>query len=200
MPFELPNQIDNPLVLGSIVGIALVLLVLLFVLHRHRSRQPVTRLRAAAADLLDHFLVPDGEDGEIHVDYAVLMQDAVLIVDLREVSGHVFGSNAMQDWTVIGDRRRYTFSNPQPALYDRVAAVSRLLPKVTVTGLVVFAPQANFSKGLPDNVMMLDDLVDRLHGERRELAGVGRSAELTEAWETLRRAAVEAQVGHLIRS
>ena len=34
----------------------------------------------------------------------------------------------MQDWTVISDRQRYTFSNPQPGLYDRMAAVKRLLP------------------------------------------------------------------------
>ena len=37
--------------------------------------------------------------------------------------GAVFGGDQMIEWTVIGKKRRFTFANPQHALYDRMAAV-----------------------------------------------------------------------------
>jgi len=44
----------------------------------------------------------------------------------------------MSDWTVMGRGRRYTFDNPQPALYDRIAAVKALVGDVPVEDACCF--------------------------------------------------------------
>ena len=189
---------EQLLYLAIAAGVLLAALVLSWWLRRRRRlREPDARLRMVADDLLANFLLPDGDDGEIHIELAVLTPDGVLVVDVKRVKGHVFGSDAMQDWTVIGERRRFTFANPQPALLDRIAAVSRLLPQVPVDGFVVFTAGADFSKGLPAQTLLLDDLIARLAERRRDNGQVPE--DYRSGWEQLRHEAVAAQLGQLMK-
>jgi hypothetical protein len=156
-------------------------------------------LQRVSYDLIKQFIIPDGDDGEIHVEYALLTGRGVIVLDIEEVEGIVFGSDAMEDWTVMSDQRRFTFGNPQHALFDRMAAVKRLLPDIPVTGYVAFTSKAKFNKGKPSNVIMLDDLIDEL------LTDIGdyRAEEMEVyelQWDRLRSEAVAAQVGHLLRN
>ena len=82
----------------------------------------------------------------------------VVVVDIKDVQGNVFGSDKMDKWTVIADDKRFTFNNPQPALYDRIAAVRQIVRQVPVAGRVVFLDGATFTKGIPSLVCDLDDL------------------------------------------
>ena len=186
-----------PAVAGSIL---IIILLSIWIIYRRRAGRSIdSRLRRVSYDLLQQFIVPDGDDGEIHVEYALLTGRGVIVLDIEQVEGVVFGSNAMEDWTVISDRRRFTFSNPQHALFDRMAAIKRLLPDIPVSGFVVFSNKASFSKGQPSNVIMLNVLIDEL------LTEIGdHQAEQMEVyqlqWDRLRSEAVAAQVGHLLRS
>ncbi|RMF99301.1 MAG: NERD domain-containing protein [Gammaproteobacteria bacterium] len=190
--------IRDPAWLAAGAALLLALLGGWFWRRRRLARRPEARLRAAAADSLHRVLIPDGDGGEIHIEHALLTPGGILIVDLRQVSGHVFGSNAMQDWTVIDHGQRYTFANPQPGLYDRLAAVRRLLPGVPVSGRVVFTGDAKFGKGLPDDVTLLDALLSELAEPAPTLSAEMRAA-LDDGWNSLRQAAVEAQLGQLLR-
>jgi len=187
--------------LPALVGvIVIVILILFWVFYRRRAGRSIdSRLQRVSYDLLQQFIIPDGDDGEIHVEYALLTGRGVVVLDIEEVEGIVFGSDAMEDWTVMSDRRRFTFSNPQHALFDRMAAVKRLLPDVPVTGFVAFTRKAKFSKGQPSNVIDIHRLIDEL------LAEIGdhhaEQMELYELqWDRLRTEAVAAQVGHLLKA
>ena len=187
--------------LPALVGvIVIVILILFWVFYRRRTGRSIdSRLQRVSYDLLKQFIIPDGDDGEIHVEYALLTGRGVVVLDIEEVEGVVFGSDAMEDWTVMSDRRRFTFGNPQHALFDRMAAVKRLLPDVPVTGFVAFTSKAKFSKGQPSNVIDINRLVDEL------LAEIGdhhaEQMELYELqWDRLRTEAVAAQVGHLLKA
>jgi len=195
MPLNQPQL----LFLGLATAVVLTaLLVTWWLRRRRRLREPDARLRAVADDLLANFLLPDGETGEIHIELAALTPDGVMVLDVKRVAGHVFGSDAMQDWTVIGDRRRFTFANPQPALYDRLAAVRRLVPDVPVDGFVVFTAGADFSKGLPAQTLLLDDLIERLDGRRRDNPVIPDGYRA--GWDQLRQEAVATQVGQLMKN
>ncbi len=92
--------------------------------RQYRARKA---LRAAVTDgATDHLidiLVPDGMGGGFHVDYLLLTLRGVVVIDLRDVQGNIFGGDQMAEWTVMDGPRRFTFTNPQSALYDRIAAV-----------------------------------------------------------------------------
>ncbi len=91
---------DTLLTVEIIGGILVLALVAAWVWIRRRgSRATEARLRKAASDVLVNFLIPDGDDGEIHVQYALLCARGIIVIDIRDVNGNVFGSDAMEDWT-----------------------------------------------------------------------------------------------------
>jgi len=187
--------LTEPWIAAVLVGAAVLVAAAVGVWAWRRRRGTHARLRRHARGLLADFVIPDGDEGEIHVEYALLTSDGIVVLEFREVEGHVFGSNAMHDWTVLAEQRRYTFANPQPGLLDRVASVRRLVPGVPVEGYVVFSSGANFSKGRPDHVVMIDEFLAWLESRNAEEL----QSDLAAAWERLRVEAVAARVGGLMR-
>jgi len=125
--------------------------------RRARRKALLARLDRVAYRAVHQVLVPDGMGGFIHVDHLLLTQRGILVLDTRRVAGLIFGGDQMSDWTVMG-RRRFTFDNPQPALYDRIAAVKALAGEFPVEGRLLFSNVGKFTKGMPKYVMMLDGI------------------------------------------
>ena len=167
----------------------LILVVLLLAWLLMRKRRPGGRtlsnvLDSIAFERIDNFVVPDTDDGEIQIDHLMLTANGLLVLDVKDVSGAVFGSDKMQDWTVISDDRRFTFSNPQPALYDRIAAVRQIVRQVPVTGRIVFLDGASFQKGVPGLVATLDDLIEEF-GEQDKAAAKVKIEAFRPHWELI---------------
>ena len=96
----------------------------------------------------------------------------------------------MSDWAVIREDRRFTFSNPQPALYDRIAAVRQIVRQVPVEGRVLFLDGADFTKGVPSLVCSLEDLVEQF-GEPDKNAAKFKIEAFKPHWELIQRAAAQ---------
>jgi hypothetical protein len=91
----------------------------------------------------------------------------------------------MSDWTVMG-RRRYTFDNPQPALYDRIAAVKALVgDAVPVEGRLLFSNHGKFTKGKPKYVLMLDGIEVEFPAVDRTQTNFPEYALYANAWSRL---------------
>ena len=130
-------------------------------------------------------LVPDGMGGHIHIDHLLLTPRGVLVLDTRRVAGLIFGGDQMSDWTVMGRGRRYTFDNPQPALYDRIAAVKALVGDVPVEGRLLFSNIGKFTKGRPKHVVMLDGIEVEFPAVDRSQTGFPEFPAYQEAWKRL---------------
>jgi hypothetical protein len=91
----------------------------------------------------------------------------------------------MSDWTVMGRGRRYTFDNPQPALYDRIAAVKALVGDVPVEGRLLFSNIGKFTKGRPKHVVMLDGIEVEFPAVDRSQTGFPEFPAYQEAWKRL---------------
>jgi Nuclease-related domain len=127
--------------------------------RKYRARKALRgQVTAGCADFLSNSLVPDGMGGGYHVDYLLLTLRGVVVIDLRDVRGNIFGGDQMADWTVMDGAHRFTFTNPQSALYDRIAAVKAVVAEVPVEGRIVFTRRGKFPKGLPKWTLMLDAL------------------------------------------
>jgi hypothetical protein len=128
--------------------------------YRQYAARKVLRaaVTAAGSDHLVDMLVPDGMGGGFHVDFLLLTVRGILVVDLRDVQGNIFGGDQMADWTVMDGPRRFTFTNPQSSLYDRIAAVKAVAGEVPVEGRIVFTRRGKFPKGLPKWTLMVDSL------------------------------------------
>jgi hypothetical protein len=127
--------------------------------RQYRDRKALhAAVTGGASDHLIDALVPDGMGGGYHVDFLLLTLRGVVVIDLRDVQGNIFGGDQMAEWTVMDGARRFTFTNPQSALYDRIAAVKAVAGDVPVEGRIVFTRRARFPKGLPKWTLMVDAL------------------------------------------
>ncbi len=151
--------------------------------RKHSARKAlIGTVTAAGSDHLADVLVPDGMGGFFHLDFVLLTPRAILVIDLRDVSGNIFGGDQMTEWTVMDGPQRFTFMNPQGALYDRIAAVRAIAGEVPVEGRIVFTRRGKFPKGLPKWTLMVDSLKSEFPTvERAELTGPYR-----EQWQRLR--------------
>jgi hypothetical protein len=154
--------------------------------RRHaRRRSLLTRLERIAFEAAHQVLVPDGMGGYIHVDHLLLTPRGLLVLDTRRVAGLIFGGDQMSEWTVMGRKRRYTFDNPQPALYDRIAAVKAMAGDVPVEGRLLFSNVGKFTKGIPKWVLMLDGMEVEFPVVERTSKDSPGYARLTAAWERI---------------
>ena len=149
--------------------------------RRARRKQLLARLDRIAYESAHQILVPDGMGGYIHIDHLLLTPRGLLVLDTRRVPGLIFGGDQMSDWTVIG-RRRFTFDNPQPALYDRLAAVKALAGEFPVEGRLLFSNIGKFTKGMPKYVMMLDAIEVEFPQVDRSLKGSAALEPFAEVW------------------
>ncbi|MBT8100426.1 MAG: NERD domain-containing protein [Gammaproteobacteria bacterium] len=183
---------------AMLAGAALLLLLGYLIYRLRRGGNQLERvLDAISHDQIDHLLIPNGDEGEIQIDRLLLTPKGLLIVDIKDVVGTVFGSDKMQEWTVISKDRRYTFSNPQPALYDRIAAVRQIVRQVPVSGRILFLEGADFTKGVPNMVCDLDDLMHE-YGDQDENAAKVKVEAFKPHWDLIRKEALDAQVGAII--
>jgi hypothetical protein len=175
------------------IGIGAVVLLLLgggfwgLRAYRRRARRSalLVRLERVAFEGVHQVLVPDGMGGFIHIDHLLLTPRGVLVLDTRRVAGLIFGGDQMSDWTVMGRSRRYTFDNPQPALYDRIAAVKALVGEVPVEGRLLFSNVGKFTKGMPKWVLMLDGIEVEFPVVDRGMKSSPAFAEFADAWSRL---------------
>ncbi len=179
IPADFPGAYALPLLL-----IVLLLIWLVVRGRKGRDRSLAHVLDKIAFKRIEHIVIPDGDEGEIHIDHLALTAQGLLVIDVKDVTGAVFGSDKMQDWTVIAKDRRFTFANPQPALYDRIAAVRQIVRQVPVAGRIVFLDGASFTKGIPGLVTTLDELMDEFEEMDSATAKVKIEAFLPH-WELI---------------
>lgn len=183
---------NNPwlLSIGALVLLSIVWIVVRFV--RGRGGDFERAVADISFDRIEGLVIPNADEGEILVDYLLLTSQGLLILEIKDVQGTVFGGDKLQDWTVINNERRYTFSNPQPALYDRIAAVRQIVREVPVAGRILFPDGAEFTKGTPGLVSSLAQLVSEF-GEPDKKAAKFKIEAFKPHWELIRKEALSTQ-------
>lgn len=142
-------------------------------------------LHQLGSEHLQQVILPDGLGGEIQIDYLVRMPDRLLVIDLKDMRGVLFGGEQIEAWTQIVERRSYRFPNPLHDNRLRCQAVRELVDGVAVVGRVVFTSQGSFPRGVPEGVSQVETLVGDLGGHLPAAIGAG----LDEAWAAVRRVA-----------
>jgi hypothetical protein len=158
--------------------------------RRYRTRRMLLeRIESVATEYLQDVVLPDGNGGWYHVDFLLLTATGLVVIDLRDLPGLIFGGEQMTEWTVMHKNQRSTFPNPLGPLYDRVAVVRLLAGEaVPVEGRVVFTDRGTFPKGHPRPVTRLASLATEIPPLGPTGAEAVR-ARLGPAWDRVRAAA-----------
>ena len=177
--------------LPLLLVVSLLTLLLLYRRRAVKGHSLSQVLNEIAFERVDKMIIPNVDNGEIQIDHLLLTAQGILIIDIKDVQGAVFGGDKMQDWTVISENRRFTFSNPQPALFDRIAAVRHIIREVPVAGRILFLDGAEFAKGVPGLVTTLDEL-EQEFGDVDKSAAKIKIEAFRQHWDTLSAKAVHA--------
>ena len=165
----------EPLTVLSVGAAAVAIASLLWVWRWYRRRRRrlalLSTVTGSAFEYLRDVLVPDGQGGSLHADFLLLTARGCVVVDMRDIAGNIFGGDQMTEWTVMHHEQRYTFSNPQTGLYDRIAVVRALVTELPVEGRVVFSANGKFPKGLPRFTLMLEALAAEFPPAERAQSG-----------------------------
>ena len=175
-----------------LLPLLLVVFLLVWLFYRRRTTHGLSLssvLSDIAYERVDGLVIPNVDEGEIQIDHLLLTAQGLLIIDIKDVEGAVFGSDKMQEWTVIRNDRRFTFTNPQPALFDRIAAVRHIVREVPVAGRILFLDGAEFAKGVPGLVSTLQEIQDEF-GDRDKSAAKIKIEAFRQHWEALGASAV----------
>lgn len=149
-------------------------------------------LRRISKERLADVVIPDGVDGEIHLDHLLLTPKGLLVLELRNASGALFAGERLDEWRVMDGRRRFTFRNPLPPLEARVRSVDLLAAGVPVIGRVAIVGEVSFAGGRPDHVTTIAELAcefteaaEPAEPEAFPEEGAGESGTLTiaDAWQ-----------------
>ncbi len=193
MMADLLQSSENPWLVPLLLVVVALLIFVVVKLVRGRAGSLEQALADISYDRIEALIVPNADEGEILVDYLLLTSQGLLILEIKDVQGTVFGGDKLKDWSVISNEGRFTFSNPQHALYDRIAAVRQIVREVPVAGRILFMDGAQFTKGTPDLVSNIADLV-REFGETDKNAAKFKVEAFKPHWEKIRKEALS--TGH----
>jgi len=158
-------------ILAGLAGIIVLLLAWRWYRRRRARAAMLGMVTGGSFDFRRDVLVPDGQGGWVHADFLLLTPRGLIVLDVRDVVGNIFGGDQMTDWTVMQRARRFTFVNPQTGLYDRIAMLRALVQEVPVDGRVLFSARAKFPKGLPRFTLMLESIRSEFPRVDRETSG-----------------------------
>lgn len=150
---------DAPMYWALGLVVFIVLLALGVWRLRGRSRRRLQRIiRGLGTAALSDVVLPDPVEGQLHVDYLVLSAQGVLLIDVKDYRGMLFGGERTDIWTQVVDGRSYKFDNPLYGNRAREGAVRAIAPGLAVRSIVVFTDAGRFPRQRPAGVYMLGEL------------------------------------------
>lgn len=146
-----------------IAGVLAIFLIMIYAVNRYlKKTEDKRRLRnvayAMGVEFATDVMLPDGVDGYIGVECCMLTSRAIIILNVQNYPGILFGGKNTDLWTQMYRKKSFKFNNPLPYNEYCLLAVKSLVPNVPVVGRVVFTNAGSFPKGMPPGVSMLSEL------------------------------------------
>lgn len=150
------------------------------------------RLGRCAVAMRFDFVLPDGVDGYVHLELALLRPEGLYVLETLEGEGRLMAGERLPEWTLTG-RRRFVFPNPLPPLEHKLAAARIAAGRVPFAGLLVLSDRLEVPLAvLPDEVVPFADLATRLPPLESDAAV---PPDYAEAWARLENAPDSAPSG-----
>jgi len=135
------------------LGFCLVFWLIARLLQKNKETNKIKKIiKEFGVKYIQNASLPDGVDGFIFIDFLLLTSKGILVVDVLNLNGFLFGGDAVDEWTQMIGHKSYKFNNPLPINQQHILAVSAQIADVPVYGRVVFTSLGNFPKGIPDGV------------------------------------------------
>jgi hypothetical protein len=163
-------------------------------LRRYRrdaeQRRVAKIIKALNISALKNVAFPDGMEGYVFVDYLLLTPVGIVVLDLQDYNGFIFGGPNIDQWTQMVRQRGYKFENPLHQNAWRLQIIRSFIKDAPLIGKVVFSSVSQFPKGIPEGVSH----VSTLNEDLAELVDNKETPEsVRKAWDELTTHAIDAR-------
>lgn len=179
--------------IAVIIAVA-VTMVVPVILRRYRrdaeQRRVAKIIKALNIPALKNVAFPDGMESYVFVDYVLLTPAGIVVLDVQDYNGFIFGGPNIDQWTQMVRQRGYKFENPLHQNAWRLQIIRSFVKDAPLIGKVVFSSVSQFPKGIPEGVLHVSTLSEDLAQlvDNKEVPDVVR-----KAWEKLSSHAIDAR-------
>jgi hypothetical protein len=148
---------------------------------RRGERAVHNAIVAAGAECITDFIIPDGRGGLTQVDHVVKLPIGIAVIETKNYSGKIYGTEREKTWTQAIGGQRNKFQNPLRQNHLHVEAIKAIVGEcVDVIGPVIFVGDAKFRE-TPEGVSGLSALRKHLG----MVKGMPVPPNVEAAWATL---------------
>lgn len=156
------DNITLPTWIFFLLAIVVLAGLLLLYIRRRTSSNTSRALRKALKKISYDFIgavsLDLGDEHFAYFDYIAVTDNGILVIDMKDYAGHIFAAEKIDKWTQIQNRKSYQFANPSFELQHKIELLKLKFQNQPITGIVAFSNLADFPKGQPENVLLVNDL------------------------------------------
>jgi len=111
--------------------------------------------------IINDVTLPLEYGGTTQIDHIIVSNYGVFVIETKNMSGWIFGSEHQAKWTQTIHRSKYPFQNPLRQNYKHTKTLAHLLdmPHEQFHSVVVFTPNAELKTKMPNNVGYLKEMM-----------------------------------------
>jgi len=156
------HEITYNQIILLLAGLLITGLVFIFIFMRLKKgafRRKVKRvIKKISCDYISDIPLDMGEDQYAYFDYILLYRQGIMALEIRDYAGHIYASDKINEWTQVINRKSYKFKNPFFSLERKIDLFKEIIPDQPITAVIIFTDQADFPKGRPENVFLINEL------------------------------------------
>lgn len=106
--------------------------------------------------LLNDCTLPDAQGGTTQIDHILLSPFGIFIIETKNYTGWIFGTERQKTWTQKIYKKNYKFQNPLHQNYKHQKVLEKILEDLIdpehLHSVIVFMPDCEFKTAMPANV------------------------------------------------
>lgn len=115
-------------------------------------------LKSIGLNSLHNVTIADDIDGEIFIEYLILLPNKILLIGVKKYRGLIFAADKIDLWTQVIGNKSYKFVNPLRQLESTALFLNSKIETKKIETKVLFINGSEFPKGKPDDVVTISDM------------------------------------------
>jgi len=138
--------------------------------------------------IINDVTLPLEDGGTTQVDHIVVSSFGVFVIETKNMSGWIFGSEHQAKWTQTIHRSKYPFQNPLRQNYKHTKTLAHLLnmPHERFHSVVVFTSNAELKTKMPNNVGHLKEMMVYIKSFNEEVFDNNAKLEVMNLVESIK--------------
>lgn len=122
--------------------------------------------------IINDVTLPLEDGGTTQIDHIVVSSFGLFVIETKNMSGWIFGSEHQVKWTQTIHRSKHQFQNPLRQNYKHTKTLAHLLnmPHEKFHSVVVFTPNAELKTKMPNNVGYLKETMVYIKSFQKEVS------------------------------